>query len=89
MESESYSLTCVLYRKDIDNLKELVGITNEAKEKSDYVIIADGNNTESFMLSLMNEIKKKYQIKSSNVTFAKILELAKAKMYEDRNIKGE
>lgn len=74
---ETYNVALVLYKADINLLEELTGCVKEAMDSSEYVILADQENTEDEYLSLMKEIGQKFNIKSSNIAFAKILELAK------------
>lgn len=74
---ETYNVALVLYKADINLLEELTGCVKEAMNSSEYVILADQENTEDEYLSLMKEIGQKFNIKSSNIAFAKILELAK------------
>ncbi len=90
-ESEHFTITLIMYRRGFEFLKELMGIVEEAKATSDMVIMADGEKTEEDYLTLMKEIRKRFDIKSSNIAFARILELARERMnsYEDRDIKGD
>lgn len=78
--SEHYSCCVVFYRKDMELLDELVGIIGEQKAKNDIVMVVDGDENEDFYLQLIGQIRKKYEIKSSNMAFCKILELAKKQM---------
>lgn len=74
---ETYNVSVVLYKQDINLLEELTGCIREALDSSEYVILADQEKTEDEYLALMKEVGLKYNIKSSNIAFAKILELAK------------
>lgn len=74
---ETYNVSVVLYKQDIRLLEELTGCVREALDSSEYVILADQENTEDAYLSMMKEVGQKFNIKSSNIAFAKILELAK------------
>ena len=74
---ETYNVSVVLYKQDINLLEELTGCIREALDSSEYVILADQEKTEDEYLTLMKEVGLKYNIKSSNIAFAKILELAK------------
>lgn len=76
----SFTISFILYRNDYEALKELLGIIKEESEHNDMVVLADGENTEQHLLSLMREINKKFKVKSSNISFAKILELAKKQL---------
>lgn len=74
---ETYNVSVVLYKQDIRFLEELTGCVREALDSSEYVILADQEKTEDAYLALMKEVGQKFNIKSSNIAFAKILELAK------------
>lgn len=76
MESEHYSVCLVLYRSGMENLKDLLGIVDEQRTRNDVVLLADGRDNEEQFLTLMSELKKKTGIKSPNVLFSKILEVA-------------
>lgn len=83
---ETFNVSVVLYKQDISLLEELTGCIREALDTSEFVVLADQENTEDEYLALMKEIGKKYNIKSSNIAFAKILELAKKQIeYEGRS----
>ena len=82
-ESENYNVSFILYRKDMEALKELLGIIDEDMAKGELVVLADQAETENEMLVLMSEVRKKYDIKSTNIAFCKILELARAKLKEE------
>lgn len=75
-ELEEYTVSVVLYRNDMERLKDLLGIIEDVTTKSDMVVLANGDDTEEVMLELLKKIKTKYDIKSSSVAFSKILELA-------------
>lgn len=77
---ETYNVSVVLYKQDIRLLEELTGCVREALDNSEYVILADQDKTEDAYLALMKEVGQKFNIKSSNIAFAKILELAKKQM---------
>lgn len=83
VESEHYTLSLILYRKDYLALQELLGIVDDAKAKSDMVVLADGDSNEDFYLKLLSEVRKKYDIKSGTTAFCKILELAKMQMQQE------
>ncbi len=80
MESEHYSVSLVLYRKDFDLLKDLLGVVAEKQPVSDLVMLADGKENEDEYLKLLSAIRQKYDIRSVNIAFSKILELAKKQM---------
>ena len=74
---ETFTVQLVLYKNDILTLDELMGCLRDAVSGSDYVILADQEHTEEQYLELMKVVGQKYDIKSSNIAFAKILELAR------------
>lgn len=80
---ETYNVSVVLYKQDINLLEELTGCVREALDSNEYVILADQENTEEEYLALMKEVGQKFNIKSSNIAFAKILELAKKQMEDE------
>ena len=83
---ETYNVSVVLYKQDISLLEELTGCVREALDSREYVILADQEKTEDAYLALMKEVGQKFNIKSSNIAFAKILELAKKQIeYESCN----
>lgn len=77
---EEYTVSLVLYKNDMDRLKELLGIVDELSAKSDMLVLADGEKTEEMMLELMKKVKTKFDIRSSNIALAKILELAEEQL---------
>jgi len=82
-ESEHYAMYVVLYRKDLENLADLLEMTTESIKTSDVVLMADGDENEEFMLKLTKEIRHKYQLRSAHMGFCKLLELAKLGMEYD------
>lgn len=82
--SEHYTISVILYKDDLNLLDELIGDIKENMQKSELVILANQDNTEEMLLKLTKEIRNKYHIKSTNVCFSKILQLAqKALEYEN------
>lgn len=79
----TYTVSVVLYKRDLDCLEELIGRIKEARNKSGCVILADQENTEEACLELMKEASKKFDIKSSDIAFSKILELAKTQLQNE------
>lgn len=77
-EMVHYSVSFVLYEDAFNNLKELLEVTDLAVSKSDVVIIADGQDTENELLTLLKDVKVQYSIKSSGIALSKIIELAKS-----------
>ncbi|GIZ15514.1 ParB/RepB/Spo0J family partition protein [Capnocytophaga catalasegens] len=75
--SEHYSISIILYKEDLDTLDELIGNVKEDMQKNELIILANQDNNEEMLLKLIKEIGRKYHIKSSNVCFSKILQLAK------------
>ena len=76
LEKETFSVTLMLYNKSMRYFEELVGELREAIKKSDVVLIAENEPNEELYLKLSKEINQKLDIKSSNIIFSKILELA-------------
>lgn len=82
---ETYSIGIILYQNSKEAFDELVGDIREMSKKSDVLLLADGDKNEDTFMSLQEEIRSKYEIKSTSVAFAKILELAKKQLYEEHN----
>lgn len=82
-QTQNYNVAFVLYSKDLDAAEELIGDIRTASRTSDVVICADGEETEEKFLQLLGEVRNKYDIRSSHITFAKILELAKLALDND------
>ena len=76
LEKETFTVTLVLYNKAMQYFEELVGELREAIKKSDVVVMAENEPNEELYLKLSKEINQKLEIKSSNIIFSKILELA-------------
>ena len=81
--AEHFVLTLILYKSDLECLGELIEAVREGAKKSELVILANQDPDEEIMMALVREIRHQYEIKSTNVTFSKILELAKRAMDED------
>ncbi len=79
-ESEHFTVSFVLFRNDYEALQELLGIVKEEASRNDLVVLADGENTEEPYLSLARDIEKSLNIRSSNITLAKIIQLAKERL---------
>lgn len=47
--------------------------------------MADQDNSEELLQNIIRDIQKKYNVRSSNIAFCKILELAQLKMKEEKN----
>ena len=80
VDSEHYTVSLIFYRKDYELLQELFGVITDATKKSDLVLLTDGDQNEDDYWHLVKEVREKYNILSTNTTFAKILELAKKQM---------
>ena len=80
VDSEHYTVSLIFYRKDYELLQELFGVITDATKKSDLVLLTDGDKNEDDYWHLVKEVREKYNILSTNTTFAKILELAKKQM---------
>lgn len=85
-EIEEYTVSLVLYKKDMQRLKDLFGIVDEVTAKSDLVVLADGEDLEEFTLEMLKKIKTKYDIRSTSIAFAKILELAELQLKNDKSL---
>lgn len=81
--SEHYTVSLILYRDDMELLDDLLGHVRENMSKSELVILANQDNNEDMLMSLTKEISKKYNIKSANISFSKILMLAKKALEND------
>jgi hypothetical protein len=67
-------------------LEDLIGDIKADMKTSELVVVANQDDTENMLLGLIKEISKKYKVKSSNISFSKILELAKKQLeYESIN----
>lgn len=76
LEKETFSVTLMLYNKSMRFFEELVGELRDAIKKSDVVLMAENDPCEEMYLKLSKEISQKMDIRSSNIVFSKILELA-------------
>lgn len=83
---ENYTISIILYNNSVENIEELIVDIREASKSSDVVLLADQDPNEEWYLNLIKSIRKEYHIKSTNVAFSKILELAAKQM---RIEKGE
>ena len=85
-EIEHYNVSFVLYKNDLNLLQDLIGDIKADMKTSELVVVANQDDTEDMLLGLIKEISKKYKVKSSNISFSKILELAKKQLeYESIN----
>ena len=80
VDSEHYTVSLIFYRKDYELLQEPFEVIGEATKKSDLVLLTDGDQNEDDYWRLVKEVREKYNILSTNTTFAKIVELAKKQM---------
>ncbi len=76
LEKETFTVTIVLYNKAMRYFEELFGEVREAIKKSDVIVMAENDPNEELYLKLSKEISKTLDIRSSNIVFTKILELA-------------
>lgn len=83
--SEHYSVALTLYKDDLEHLLDLMEVAKENIQKSDLVILANQNNTEPILMELNRLLKKNYNVVSSSTAFAKILEMAKKYMEDDKD----
>lgn len=82
--SETYSVNLILFKDDVNSIKELLGII-EDNIGSNELILMSGNEDENKYIEVMTSIKKKYNIKSVNIAFSKLLELALSKLSDEKN----
>lgn len=85
IEKEQFSVSVILYRKGYEDLKSLLGLVEEKKQNSDIVLLADGEKNEDEFLALSTALRNRYEIKSPNVQFSKLLELARKQMEAETN----
>lgn len=81
--SEHYTVSLVLYKKDIETINELFDTIEEARKKSDLVILADAEKNQDEFIDAITTAKKQYEIKATSIAFSKILELAKEQMAQN------
>lgn len=86
---ENFVFTVILYPNSFKDLDELYGDIREQAKKSDALILASEEENEKALLKLQSEIGKEYEIKSSSITFAKLLELANERLMEIRKEKKD
>lgn len=79
---ENFVFTVILYPSSFEQLDGLFGDIREQAKKSDAVIIANEEENEMLLLKLQKEIGSQFNIKSPNVSFAKLLELAYERLME-------
>lgn len=77
---ENYTISIILYNNSVDSINTLIGDIREVSKSSDVVLLADQEPNEEWYLSLIKAIRNEYHIKSTNVAFSKILELAAKQM---------
>ncbi|MBE6244249.1 MAG: hypothetical protein E7108_01840 [Bacteroidales bacterium] len=77
IEKEMFSVSVILYRSQMNELGNILGMVDRELKENDVILLSDGASNEKMFLSLMGEIGKQYKIKSTSVRFSKILELAK------------
>lgn len=73
---ENYTISIILYNNSVENVEDLIGDIREASKQSDMVLLADQEPNEELYLSLIKAVRNEFHIKSTNVAFSKILELA-------------
>ena len=85
---ENFTFSVVLYNNSVEYINELIADIKELKRSSDIVLIADQNPCEDLYLNLANDIKNGLKIKSTNLQFAKILELASKQLKKEKDDLG-
>lgn len=82
---EDFVFTIILYPNSFSHLDELFGDIREHAKKSDTVILANQEENEMLFLKIQQEISKEYNIKSSRMCFARMLELASERLRQIKN----
>lgn len=72
----SYTFSAVFYENSRPAIEALIGDLDDIVKRNDIVFIAGSDQNEDTLFEMMTKIKKKYDIVSPSVAFAKILELA-------------
>ena len=85
---ENFTFSVVLYNNSAEYINELIADIKELKRSSDIVLIADQNPCEDLYLNLANDIRNGLKIKSTNLQFAKILELASKQLKKEKDDLG-
>lgn len=85
---ENFVFTIILYPNSFENLDELYGDIREQAKKSDTLILAHQEDNEMSLLKLQQDIGNQFNIKSPSITFAKLLELAKERLDEIKEVKA-
>lgn len=85
---ENFTFSVILYNNSAEHIDELISDIKELKRKSDVVLIADQNPCEELYLRLAQDIRNGLKIKSTNLQFAKILELASKQLKQEQNDLG-
>lgn len=81
---ENYTVSVILYNNSLESIEELICDIREASKSSDVVLLADQEPNEEWYLNLIKTIRSEYHIKSTNVAFSKILELAAKQLKEEK-----
>lgn len=81
---ECYTVSFILYNESTEYFNELIGDIRELSRRSDVLILANDEDNEDFFMMLRKAVRDTFHIKSSSVTFAKILELASQQLKENK-----
>ena len=77
-------MSFILYNESTEYFNELIGDIRELSRRSDVLILANDEDNEDFFMMLRKAVRDTFHIKSSSVTFAKILELASQQLKENK-----
>lgn len=77
--SETYSVNLTFFKEDIDAIQEVFGIMEMEIPNNDLVLLTSEKHQQKY-LDVIGLINKKYQIKSSNIAFSRLLELAQKQL---------
>lgn len=83
--AENFVLTVVLYPDSFKSLDALFGDLREYAKKSDALILASAKDNEKRLLDIQNAIGQQFDIKSTGITFGKLLELASERLAQIKN----
>lgn len=86
--SERYTLSIILEGRAISDFDSLIADIKELSTKNDILILAGGDSLEMDYLTLAKMVSKQYDIKSSNLQFSKILELAVKQINKEKDDLG-
>lgn len=83
--SDTFVLSVILYPDTYEFLDSLFGDIREKAKKSDALILASALDNEKRLLDIQKGISDEYDLKSPNITFSKLLQLASERLKEIQN----